>query len=96
MSTTPALGVSRLLIATNVMEFLLTVGQTVMVMGREGDQVTSIPDIQWISTISLSPVTAKQLHDGLTIALSNYIAKFGPIPADPDFKSSAVEVRSLN
>jgi hypothetical protein len=79
----PNYGVSQVTIGASIAEFVITVGHTRQLVDKTTGYLTPSPAIEWLSSLSMSPVVAQQLYDGLTVALKQYRAQFGKIPRDP-------------
>lgn len=89
------LGVGHVLIASNIGEVLITVGQTrVSIADGEPGRVNVSAGVEWLHTVSMSPQVAHQVMMRLSSVLSEYTRKYGRIPEDPAF--NALEAPSVN
>lgn len=79
----PVHSVTRFNITSGSSEILLTFGVQRAVI----DSVTGNPSpklaTEWLFSVGLNPVVAKQLHQFLTLSIQGYEALFGAIPVDP-------------
>jgi hypothetical protein len=80
IASPPTYGVSQFAIAANPGEFLLTVGHSRAIFEPQQGVLTQKYVVEWLATFSMSPVSAKQLVDGLSKAIARYENQTGPIP----------------
>ena len=79
----PSQGVSQFVINATPVEIMITAGVSRMVPHTSG---TMSRAVEWLVTLAISPIAAKQLADGLTDTIQRYEKHFGKIPVDPDYK----------
>ena len=79
----PSQGVSQFVINATPVEIMITAGVSRMVPHTNGTMTRAV---EWLVTLAISPIAAKQLADGLTDTIQRYEKHFGKIPVDPDFK----------
>lgn len=74
---------SHFYIYLNIAEIIVAFGQSRLVFnGEEHPPCHTV--IEWLKSVMLSPVTAKDLVRVLGKAVSDYEAQFGPIPDVPE------------
>jgi hypothetical protein len=71
-------------VAINPYEIELTFGRLRQRIDLKDNAL--VGSIEWVNTLSISPITAKVLYDALTILIDNYQKSFGNIPTDPATK----------
>jgi hypothetical protein len=85
--------VSQFAIATTPAEFLISLGHARLAMPQGGPvgnpHDTPEPLVEWMLTLSISPIAAVMLSEGLKAKIGAYEKKFGKIPVDPDFRVKA-------
>lgn len=88
VAVTPAstTGISQFAILVNANEILIPVGHSRVVMVQNGNQLLPQQLIEWLTTLAISPIVAKRLHEALGAAVNNYEQTFGSIPKDPNEK----------
>jgi hypothetical protein len=79
----PVHGTNRFAIAGTSAETLITFGVNRTVIDPATGEPGRVPVTEWLLTLSLSPVTAKQLLKTLTLMMDGYEKQFGSIPTDP-------------
>jgi len=67
-------------------ELLLAFGQSRLSMIPTAMGSTPEHHVEWVATLSISPVAAAQLLKVLETNIAAYEKKFGKIPSDPSFK----------
>jgi hypothetical protein len=70
----------------NASDFLLAFGLSRLSMTPTVLGATPEHHIEWVATLSISPVAAVQLLRVLEANIASYEERFGKIPADPSFK----------
>ena len=73
-------------LAVNGSEFLLAFGLSRLLMMPTAMGATPEHHVEWVATLSISPVAAVQLLKVLEANIVSYEEKFGKIPTDPNFK----------
>jgi hypothetical protein len=73
-------------LAMNGNELLLAFGQSRLSMIPTAVGSTPEHHVEWVATLSISPVAAAHLLEILQTNIAAYEKKFGKIPSDPSFK----------
>ena len=91
-SLPPTQNVSQFAIAITSAEFLISLGhaRVLMPQGPVGSTYeTPEPLVEWLFTLSISPIVAAILSEELKAKIGAYEIKFGKIPVDPNSKVKA-------
>ncbi len=83
-SAPPVQAASQVALSMNLHEVSVTFGQTRPTIDPTTGVLSPQPAIEWLLTITLSPTSARNLMDGLGLALGEYKKRYGEIPVDPN------------
>ena len=78
----PATGVVNFALGASPTEFMLTYGRSRVVFNVKASTPESSPAVEWLQTLSMSPVIAKQLLALLQLGIETYEKAHGTI-VDP-------------
>ena len=81
MQPPPTMNAGHIVVSMSPVEISIMLGQTRMMPVQEEKRLSATQLVEWFATLTLSPVAAKQLRDGLNIALEGYAKQVGPIPS---------------
>jgi hypothetical protein len=84
--------VSQFAIAITPAEFLISLGHACIPVphaGPVGADVTPEPYVEWLLTLSISPIAAVTLSERLRASIADYEKQFGKIPIDPNLRVRA-------
>jgi hypothetical protein len=79
----PMYAANRFAITGASVETLITFGGSRAVIDPATGHPEGIPAVEWLFTVSMSPIAIKQLAQSLTAYVAGFENMFGPIPVDP-------------
>jgi hypothetical protein len=77
---------SQFSVAMNLSEIALTLGQVRQLIDPTTGVPGTVPAIEWMATVVMTPQTAAILHVQLGRVLEAYAARFGVIPSDKNLQ----------
>ncbi|HEY5306253.1 MAG TPA: hypothetical protein VIJ52_06265 [Pseudolabrys sp.] len=86
MNPIPTQQANSFTLAANANELLVAFGVSRLSIHPTESGPTAQHAIEWVATLSISPVAAGQLVKLLQSGLQEYEKRFGKIPVDPGFK----------
>ena len=85
-SVPPTVNAGHFVLGASVGEISVIFGQTRLRPVVQNGQMKAASLVEWFTTITMSPMVARQLYEALGTTLDGYTEQFGAIPAEPTKK----------